>query len=90
MMDAGGGLFLSTRDLARVGYLVLRGGGWNGVQVVPESWIRESTRPVATPTYRLGGRTAGYGCLWWLYTLDGGPPNASTTDLVIAASGAQG
>ena len=86
----GGGLFLSTRDLARVGYLVLRRGVWNGAQVVPESWIHESTRPVATPTYRLGGRTAGYGCLWWLYTLDGGPPNASATDLVIAASGAQG
>ncbi len=86
----GGGLFLSTRDLARVGYLVLRGGVWNGVQVVPESWIRESTRPVATPTYRLGGRTAGYGYLWWLYALDGGPPDASTTDLVLAASGAQG
>jgi CubicO group peptidase (beta-lactamase class C family) len=86
----GGGLFLSTRDLARVGYLVLRRGLWNGVPVVPESWIQESTRPLATPTYRLGGRTAGYGYLWWLYTLDGGPPDASTTELVIAASGAQG
>jgi CubicO group peptidase (beta-lactamase class C family) len=90
MPHTGGGLLLRPRDLARVGYLVLRRGRWNGVHVVPESWITESTRPVATPTYRLGGRTAGYGYLWWLYTLDGGQPSESTTDLVIAASGAQG
>ena len=86
----GGGLFLTTRDLARVGYLVLRRGEWNGTQVIPAGWITESTRPVVTPTYRLGGRTSSYGYLWWLYTLAGGPPDAATADLVIAASGAQG
>lgn len=86
----GGGLYMSTRDLARVGYLVLRRGKWNGAQIVPEAWITESTQPLVTPTYRLGGRTSSYGYLWWLYTLDGGEPDASTTDLVIAASGAQG
>ena len=86
----GGGLFMSTRDLARVGYLVLRRGNWNGTQVVPEAWLTESTRPLVTPTYRIGGRTSSYGYLWWLYTLDGGLPDASTTDLVIAASGARG
>jgi CubicO group peptidase (beta-lactamase class C family) len=86
----GGGLYMSTRDLARVGYLVLRKGKWNGAQVVPEAWLTESTRPIVTPTYRIGGRTSSYGYLWWLYTLDGGQPNASTTDIVIAASGARG
>jgi CubicO group peptidase (beta-lactamase class C family) len=86
----GGGLLLTTRDLARVGYLVLRNGKWNATQVVPQAWLRESTRPIVTPTYRLGGRTSSYGYLWWLYTLDGGTPDASTTDLVIAASGAMG
>jgi CubicO group peptidase (beta-lactamase class C family) len=86
----GGGLLLSTRDLARVGYLVLRRGKWNTTQVVPESWITESTRPLVTPAYRLGGRQSSYGYLWWLYTLTGSTPDASTADLVIAASGAQG
>ena len=86
----GGGLLLSTRDLARVGYLVLRRGRWNTTQVVPESWITESTRPIVTPAYRLGGRQSSYGYLWWLYTLTGSTPDASTADLVIAASGAQG
>ena len=83
-------MYMSTRDLARVGYLVLRRGKWNGAQVVPDAWIAESTRPLVTPTYRLGGRTSSYGYLWWLYTLDGGQPNAGTKDLVTAASGAMG
>lgn len=86
----GGGLYMSARDLARVGYLVLRRGKWNGTQIVPEAWMTESTRPLVTPTYRLAGRTSSYGYLWWLYTVDGRQPDASTTDLVIAASGAQG
>ena len=86
----GGGLLMRTQDLARVGYLVLRRGRWNGTQIVPETWITESTRPRVTPTYRLGGRTSSYGYLWWLYTLAGGPPDASSADVVIAASGAQG
>ena len=86
----GGGLVMSTRDLARIGYLVLRRGKWNATQVVPEAWITESTRPLVTPTYRLGGRTSSYGYLWWLYTLDGGQPDATTADIVIAASGAMG
>jgi CubicO group peptidase (beta-lactamase class C family) len=86
----GGGLLLTTRDLARVGYLVLRNGKWNGTQVVPQAWLRESTRPLVTPTYRLGDRTSSYGYLWWLYTLTGGTPDANTADLVIAASGAMG
>jgi CubicO group peptidase (beta-lactamase class C family) len=86
----GGGLYMTTRDLARVGYLVLRRGKWNGTQIVPDAWITESTRPIVTPTYRLGGRTSSYGYLWWLYTLDGGQPDASTADLVITAIGAQG
>ena len=86
----GGGLLLTTRDLARVGYLVLRNGTWNTTQVVPQAWLRESTRPLVTPTYRLGGRTSSYGYLWWLYTPEGGTPDANSTDLVIAASGAMG
>jgi len=73
----GGGLYMTSRDLARVGNLVLRRGKWNGTQVVPEAWLTESTRPLVTPTYRLGGRTSSYGYLWWLYTLDGGLPDAS-------------
>ncbi|WP_454853605.1 serine hydrolase domain-containing protein [Rhizobium binxianense] len=50
---------MSARDLARVGLLYLRGGRWNGAQVVPEDWVGLSTRPHSD----LGGGK-GYGYLW--------------------------
>jgi CubicO group peptidase (beta-lactamase class C family) len=37
----GGGWLTSTRDLARVGYLVLRNGSWNGQQVIPASFVND-------------------------------------------------
>ena len=86
----GGGLYMSTRDLARIGYLVLRRGKWNTTQVVPETWLTESTQPLVTPTYQFGGRPWSYGYLWWLFTLDGSPPDANGVDIVIAGVGAMG
>lgn len=34
---------LSTRDMARVGYLMLRKGKWKNEQVIPSSWVGRST-----------------------------------------------
>jgi len=31
--------FASARDFARFGYLFLRGGNWNGKQILPEGWV---------------------------------------------------
>lgn len=42
---AGYGLCLSARDMARLGQLCLNGGAYGAKQIVPEQWIRESTRP---------------------------------------------
>ncbi len=50
-------------DFARFGslYLNLSGGAWRGQQVVPRSWVEESTRAqVATPS------GLGYGYFWWV------------------------
>jgi CubicO group peptidase (beta-lactamase class C family) len=64
-------MYLSTRDMARVGYLMLREGRWNGAQVVPRDWVRETTRaftPVSemNPPRRRQG-PFGYGYLWWVW-----------------------
>jgi len=59
--DAGGGLRLRPRDMAKIGQLVLAGGRWNGQQIVSKAWIDASTKAwlKATGTY-------SYGYLWWL------------------------
>jgi len=60
----------STRDMARLGYLMLREGKWNDRQVIPAAWVRESTSPAVTsnqmnpPSVR--ENKLGYGYLWWL------------------------
>ena len=33
-------------DYARFGLIFLHNGFWNGVQILPESWVRESTQPL--------------------------------------------
>jgi CubicO group peptidase (beta-lactamase class C family) len=42
--NAHSGLRLSARDFVRLGYLLLRGGTWNGKQIVPKWWIDLATR----------------------------------------------
>ncbi|HEX7090581.1 MAG TPA: serine hydrolase [Longimicrobiales bacterium] len=62
---------LSTRDMARIGYLMLREGNWNGRQIVPRDWVHESTsvftpRTEMNPPERRSG-PFGYGYLWWVF-----------------------
>jgi CubicO group peptidase (beta-lactamase class C family) len=59
--DAGGGLRLRPRDMAKIGQLVLAGGRWNDRQIVPRGWIETSTAPKLKATDGLS-----YGYLWWL------------------------
>ena len=54
-----GGLNITTRDYARFGQMIANGGKWNGVQIVPQGWIDESTMRSAP-----GG--VGYGYQWWI------------------------
>ncbi|WP_375200360.1 serine hydrolase domain-containing protein [Bacillus sp. RS11] len=57
----GWGLTLTTRDMARFGYLYLNNGIWGNNEVLPERWIRESTEL----------NDNHYGYLWWLRQEDG-------------------
>jgi CubicO group peptidase (beta-lactamase class C family) len=56
----GGGLWMSTRDHARLGLLVARNGRWDGRDVLPSGWVAEMTRPCAL--------NPEYGLCWWLNT----------------------
>ena len=63
--------YLSTRDMARVGYVMLRGGDWNGRQIVSREWTRRITT-VVTPVAEMNPASLrsgpfGYGYLWWIW-----------------------
>ena len=59
--DAGGGLRLRPRDMAKIGQLVVAGGRWNDSQIVSKAWIETSTAPKIEAT---AGQFYGY--LWFL------------------------
>ena len=54
----GGGLFIGSRDHARLGLLVARDGVWDETRLLPAGWTREMTTP--SPC------NPEYGLLWWL------------------------
>jgi CubicO group peptidase (beta-lactamase class C family) len=61
----------STRDMARVGYVMLREGQWSDRQIIPRDYVRESTRAFTpraemNPARRRSG-PFGYGYLWWVF-----------------------
>ena len=63
-------MWLSTRDMARIGYLMLRQGEWNGRQLIPTEWVRQSTS-LLVPSSAMHPASAqrrgmGYGYLWWI------------------------
>lgn len=48
----GGGMFIHARDMARFGLLQLRGGRWNGEQLLSEEWLEMARTPgSANPRY---------------------------------------
>jgi CubicO group peptidase (beta-lactamase class C family) len=60
-----GDLHLHPRDMAKIGYLYLNHGMWDGKQIISPSWIVESTRVHA----RTGGNS-DYGYGWWVRPKD--------------------
>jgi CubicO group peptidase (beta-lactamase class C family) len=57
----GWGLQITSRDMARLGYLFLRQGEWNGRQVVSSAWVRAAT---AAHIHAEPGMDYGY--QWWV------------------------
>jgi len=83
----GGGLYLRTTDLARIGYLVLRRGRWGAAQIVSPGWIDASTQPISSgPPVFFSNFGSGYGRFWWLFPSTRGGSGFG----VIAASGSGG
>jgi CubicO group peptidase (beta-lactamase class C family) len=60
--DGGWGLQLTSREMAKLGYLYLRGGVWEGKQIVSQAWVE-----AATQKHMQTDGALGYGYLWWVY-----------------------
>lgn len=64
-------IWVSTRDMARIGYLMLHEGHWNGTQVISRDWARRIVQ-VVTPLEEMNPVTRrdgyfGYGHMWWVF-----------------------
>ncbi|MBN2305634.1 MAG: serine hydrolase [Anaerolineae bacterium] len=72
---AGGwGLYMTPRDMARLGYLYLNQGTWDGQQIVSREWVASSTSRRTSDGYM------GYGYQWWV---------ASANDFRAVGAGGQ-
>ena len=69
------GLELNPRNVAKLGYLYLNQGVWDGQQIVPAAWVATSTTQHSGGTSAAGANlgTAAYGYFWWVTEIAGSP-----------------
>jgi hypothetical protein len=79
--EFGAGISANVDAMARLGYLHLRGGRWNGREILPESFVDMARRPVPVVVglpvddpEQYGSASRHYGLLWW-NNADGGLPD---------------
>ena len=75
----GGGLWISTRDEARFGYVFLRRGKWGDKQIISEKWVQMATTPNSIGP--------DYGFLWWLNTQRKQWPSAPASSFAAIGHG---
>jgi hypothetical protein len=66
--DTEGGLYLQAEQLAKIGYLYLHDGVWDGQRILPEGWAETSTARLVDRVNQAG---FGYGYQWWRIDTDG-------------------
>ena len=74
----GGGVWINSWDMARFGYLWLRGGKWGDRQILPPAYVKAAIAP--------SQHGPDYGYLWWLNTQGKNYPGLPTS--VYGARGA--
>jgi len=64
-------IFISAREIARLGHLFLNEGNWDGHQLIPRDWIQEASAVQVPASLPLGHSESGlegsgvYGFNWW-------------------------
>ena len=62
LADTEGGLYLEADQLAKIGYLYLRGGRWNGQQLLAEAFVEAA---IARQVESVNQAGWDYGYQWW-------------------------
>jgi CubicO group peptidase (beta-lactamase class C family) len=74
VVDTEGGLYLNDADLAKIGYLFLKDGVWDGQRIVSSEWVKKSLTPYFETNLEPQSKDVfRYGLSWWLFKL----PNES-------------
>ena len=60
--DTEGGLYLSTRDFAKIGLLYLNNGKWKNTRIIKKEW----SELTMSPDTEIEGSDRKYGFQWWL------------------------
>ncbi|MDG1572469.1 serine hydrolase [Robiginitalea sp. M366] len=68
-------MWFSTRDMARIGLLMLHKGKWQDQRLISEAWVQEMITQRTpykevnrnVPNFRDTGVNLGYGYMWWLF-----------------------
>ncbi|MCB0657026.1 MAG: serine hydrolase [Saprospiraceae bacterium] len=87
-------MWFSTRDMARLGLLMLNKGKWKDQQVISAAWVDEMLKQRTTheelnrnvPVFLDSGVNYGYGYMWWLWEAVSDPRFAGA----YSAKGAMG
>jgi CubicO group peptidase (beta-lactamase class C family) len=58
-------IYLTPRDMAKLGYLYLNRGKWEGKSIVSADWVRASLQ--SRTKIAIAGGYADYGYYWWIY-----------------------
>jgi CubicO group peptidase (beta-lactamase class C family) len=65
-------IFISAREIARVGHLFLNQGNWDGEQLIPKDWVQKASAVQVPASLPLGHTESGlqgsgvYGFNWWV------------------------
>jgi CubicO group peptidase (beta-lactamase class C family) len=69
------GLYMTPRDMAKIGYLYLNGGLWDNKRILPEGWVKESTEP------HIKVDNKAYGYYLWIRPADNNKAGKKCRDL---------
>ena len=75
----GGGMWIGSRDHARMGLLIADSGRWGDRQILDPAWIAEMLTPAATNPI--------YGYLWWLNTGQANWPDVPADSVSAVGAG---